>query len=69
MRTKLITDLPAKEAAKQILDELLFYAKHNMTKSPEQVAQIIADYSDNGDRIIEISILVWPKLRAIICKK
>ena len=62
---KLITELSIEEAADSILAELLFYAKHNMIRSPEQIVQIIAEYSDNDDRTIEINTIVLSKLKRL----
>ena len=65
MKAKLITDLPVKIAAANVLAEISMYAKHGMKQSKEQIAQIIADYSDNTDRTIEVSLLVWSRIKTV----
>ena len=59
-----ITLLPIEEAAEDILKSIYFYRSHNIERSKEQIADLIADYSDNNDRTIDISTIVWARLRA-----
>ena len=60
---EMITEIPAADAVRHILKEIAFYKKNGVHRNKEQVADLIADYSDNEERTFIISMAIWLKLK------